>query len=489
MSPAELPNWGNNPSEENRNSDSDPQNQIIWEESEDVYKPILKTTRDFQLERGLEPSKFEYVYIKADALDQLKAHLRSNLRIEQGGILFGNAYTDPQQKTTYVEVTAAVPAPATIGTGAHLEFTPESWLRIMDYAKHQHPQENIVGWYHSHPNLTAFMSGTDMRTQQAFFYHPWCLSIVYDPAIEDIGYFLGRSAMRLQQPVIFGRTQGLRSQEQVSLSEQLDSTHSTDVGNTATSSEIPDNLPDQRQDTSRSSLNDNTTDIFDKYLSGVVIILISLILMFFFRLFTGSLTTENSPKSLGKGSMTQTTDDGISGSFGNSQLASKLEAHIVTLPVKEFEHLRDTKLLNVINPGYQIVSGQEVVLLVIKPLEPIKESKQFQLLINSIDIRDHIIGQNNNQIVKDIVSEDIGEFVKTSPNVSGRPKKEIINLPLSQLDQIWIPIFSSNLVTKDNPISQRMVRNIIHIPQEIIYKNTQGSEEKVEIKAILKYYD
>jgi proteasome lid subunit RPN8/RPN11 len=178
---------------------------IIWQESDDVYKPITKNLRDFMAQKGinLQPEeRVSGVYINADALRNLKAHLKTNLSVEQGGILFGNAYQDPELGI-YVDITAAVAAPATVGTGAHLDFTPNSWTGIMDYAKAQHPDDNIVGWYHSHPNLSAFMSGTDMNTQRAFFYHPWCLSIVYDPCREDMKFFLGRTAQQVI-PEIYG---------------------------------------------------------------------------------------------------------------------------------------------------------------------------------------------------------------------------------------------------------------------------------------------
>jgi len=95
-----------------------------------------------------------------------------------------------------------VPAPQTIGTVAHLEFTPDSWLSIMNYASAQHSTENLVGWYHSHPNHGVFMSSIDMRTQTAFFSHSWCLSVVCDPIRREIGYFLGRNAKRVK-PIQF----------------------------------------------------------------------------------------------------------------------------------------------------------------------------------------------------------------------------------------------------------------------------------------------
>ncbi|MDZ7958990.1 MAG: hypothetical protein RMY34_14100 [Aulosira sp. DedQUE10] len=142
----------------NTNSDWEQNEQIVWVDSEDVYKPIPKKISDFAAERGIKIADRK-VYIKANAFNHLKAHLGSNLRVEQGGILFGNAYKDPE-RGIYVEITVAVAAPATIGTGAHLEFTSDSWLGIMDYAKREHPAENIVGWYHSHPNLGVFTAFT-----------------------------------------------------------------------------------------------------------------------------------------------------------------------------------------------------------------------------------------------------------------------------------------------------------------------------------------
>ena len=169
------------------------ENQIVWLDSEEVYKPIPKAIVDFKQERGISDRSNKRVYIQNSAIDNLKTHLESNTRVEQGGILFGNAYED-RQHGIYVEITAAVAALSTLGTAAYLQFTSASWQSIMDYAEINHPEENIIGWYHSHPNLGVFMSGTDMRTQEAFFYHPWSVSIVRDPVRARTGYLLGDKA-------------------------------------------------------------------------------------------------------------------------------------------------------------------------------------------------------------------------------------------------------------------------------------------------------
>lgn len=209
-----------------RNLPSHPADQIVWTERKDVYGPMSLQIDDFTRQRGIPSSSYQKVFFAKEALETLISHLDTEPRIEQGGILFGNAYED-SRFGIYVEITAAVPAPQTIGTVAHLEFTPDSWLSIMNYATAQHSSENLVGWYHSHPNHGVFMSSVDMRTQAAFFSHPWCLSVVFDPIRRDIGYFLGGTAVKVN-PVefsLFGKTpspspESLRSLNDSGLSDE-----------------------------------------------------------------------------------------------------------------------------------------------------------------------------------------------------------------------------------------------------------------------------
>lgn len=178
-------------------------NQVIWQDCDDVYRPIEKPIANFLKESNLF-TQISPVYLEKKAYLSIINHLKSDLEREQGGILFGNAYRDPE-KGIYVKVINAVAAPNTLGTKAHLEFTSQTWQGIMDYAKEIYLSENIVGWYHSHPNIGVFMSHTDLKTQEAFFYHPWCVSIVYDPVNHEIGYFLGKKAKPVR-PVICSST-------------------------------------------------------------------------------------------------------------------------------------------------------------------------------------------------------------------------------------------------------------------------------------------
>jgi proteasome lid subunit RPN8/RPN11 len=66
--------------------------------------------------------------------------------------------------------------------------------------------KTVVGWYHSHPDLGVFFSGTDRRTQRAFFNQPHCIGLVVDPIGFQETWFIGpdsvelRNAQILRQP-------------------------------------------------------------------------------------------------------------------------------------------------------------------------------------------------------------------------------------------------------------------------------------------------
>ncbi|MBD1871210.1 Mov34/MPN/PAD-1 family protein [Cyanobacteria bacterium FACHB-471] len=183
-----------------KNGNETSSNGIVWEDCDDVYRPIKEEFVIFTQKHSLPPH-FCSAYIAEIAIASLRCHLESDLKVEQGGILFGNAYID-SKLGAYVEIIEAIAAPATIASSTYLKFTANSWQGIMAYAKELAPGSQIVGWYHSHPDLGVFMSSVDMRTHQAFFPHSWNLSIVYDPVKKEIGYFQGLKAKKVK-PTIF----------------------------------------------------------------------------------------------------------------------------------------------------------------------------------------------------------------------------------------------------------------------------------------------
>ncbi|MCU0852216.1 MAG: Mov34/MPN/PAD-1 family protein [Thermoplasmata archaeon] len=47
----------------------------------------------------------------------------------------------------------------------------------------------IVGWYHSHPGHTCFLSKTDLKTQRTMFNQPYHVALVIDPMNKEIKIF------------------------------------------------------------------------------------------------------------------------------------------------------------------------------------------------------------------------------------------------------------------------------------------------------------
>jgi proteasome lid subunit RPN8/RPN11 len=175
--------------------------EIEWQETS-LLQPEQRSLADFCLQHGLPEKTAQQVdstlaFIEEQALDALHDFLGHDTGREHGGILAGRPYFDPQQRCYFSVVHAAIPARETEGSPVHLQFTPQSWDWISGILEESFPDLVVVGWYHSHPGLGVFMSSTDQATQQAFFNHPWNLSVVVDPLAKHSGWFAGETCQPL----------------------------------------------------------------------------------------------------------------------------------------------------------------------------------------------------------------------------------------------------------------------------------------------------
>jgi proteasome lid subunit RPN8/RPN11 len=168
------------------------EDDIVWRESSDVFVPSVRPLHDFITEANLKdinPELAPYIFFETSAYDHMWKDASRDTSREHGGILVGEPFEDPGGRY-FVVVRAAVAAHEPSGSPTHMQFRPESWKPIWDklYAE---PTLRIVGWYHTHPGLGVFLSGTDLRTQRLYFAAPWHIAIVIDPAAGEIGYFYG----------------------------------------------------------------------------------------------------------------------------------------------------------------------------------------------------------------------------------------------------------------------------------------------------------
>ena len=112
--------------------------------------------------------------------------------VEAGGLLLGGRYALVDGATAVaVGVERFVPGRIAEGTGVSLALGTGIWddaRPLLDAGL------VLVGWVHSHPDLGAFFSGTDRRTQRAFFAQPWQVGWVVDPVRREQAWFRGAQA-------------------------------------------------------------------------------------------------------------------------------------------------------------------------------------------------------------------------------------------------------------------------------------------------------
>ena len=133
------------------------------------------------------PPQEAQVVLHQAALLQIEAHANSNLDFEVGGVLLGKAYA--HQAGTYVEVMAAVPAHSDQHGPVHFTFTADAWAQITADREQHYPELQIIGWFHTHPDLGVFYSSDDIVVHSVAFAMPWHIGLVLDPIRRECGLF------------------------------------------------------------------------------------------------------------------------------------------------------------------------------------------------------------------------------------------------------------------------------------------------------------
>ena len=116
-------------------------------------------------------------------------HARQNSEREVGGVLLGDVCRD-EKGWLYLVITHALPAEFANETRGRLTFTHHTWLKIHRTREAQYPDKTIVGWYHTHPGWTVFLSQWDLFIHQNFFKKPWQIAMVIDPSLDRAGFFV-----------------------------------------------------------------------------------------------------------------------------------------------------------------------------------------------------------------------------------------------------------------------------------------------------------
>lgn len=127
------------------------------------------------------------VVMRQSALVQVRDHSQSNTASELGGVLLGHAYQHEGQ--IYLDVAAALPAVTADRGPIHFTFTADAWSQLHRDRAVRYAGLDIVGWFHTHPNLGVFYSSDDLVVHSAAFVLPWHVGLVVDPVRNEAAVF------------------------------------------------------------------------------------------------------------------------------------------------------------------------------------------------------------------------------------------------------------------------------------------------------------
>jgi len=123
-------------------------------------------------------------------------HLNKN---EQQGILAGHIVHDIKNGF-YIGVVESVILSKAQGSAAYVESSHSEWndmvkeLDGLNIGRSGDTKLIKVGWWHTHPNMGVFMSGTDTDTQKKYYNKDWQFAIVLNPQGKRWGVFVGANA-------------------------------------------------------------------------------------------------------------------------------------------------------------------------------------------------------------------------------------------------------------------------------------------------------
>jgi proteasome lid subunit RPN8/RPN11 len=115
------------------------------------------------------------VKLKKAVLEDIIRHAQS-AHNEIAGLLLGNMHGN----TLIISDTVTGEQS---GTATHVVLSDEFLARVASQYGERGKKKSIVGWYHSHPSLGCFVSGTDYETQRRFqALFPDAVGLVIDPS-------------------------------------------------------------------------------------------------------------------------------------------------------------------------------------------------------------------------------------------------------------------------------------------------------------------
>jgi len=136
------------------------------------------------------PSGVDFItYIHYQPIYDMVIHTMESVKekLEVMGFLIGRVYRIAEGMTI-VEVEKTITSKLD-ATAVSVRFASEGIQKAVEMLDDLDEDQMIVGWYHSHPGYTCFLSSTDISTQYEMFPKPYHIAILIDPVYDDIKVF------------------------------------------------------------------------------------------------------------------------------------------------------------------------------------------------------------------------------------------------------------------------------------------------------------
>jgi proteasome lid subunit RPN8/RPN11 len=125
------------------------------------------------------------------AIGVIDSHRNRYRTPETAGFLLGNYFPHIDEKGNQVFDVVCdvfVTAKHTRSTQEEVEFTSETFDYLASQMK-EYPGLKTVGWFHTHPGLTAFLSNLDKNIHMSHFREEWQIAVVIDSKKDQLGVF------------------------------------------------------------------------------------------------------------------------------------------------------------------------------------------------------------------------------------------------------------------------------------------------------------
>jgi len=130
------------------------------------------------------------VFITQKAYVRANVHANSDLNNEVGGWLIGSWREDQVTGEEYIVVERCLPAVGARRGSAYLTFTQDCQVAMFETMEEKYPDKELVGWYHTHPKMSVFLSNYDLFLHNSFFPHHWQVALVIEPHSNKAGFFI-----------------------------------------------------------------------------------------------------------------------------------------------------------------------------------------------------------------------------------------------------------------------------------------------------------